>query len=223
MRVYERDDQGRRYYWLDGQFKIMGMNGPIWASLTVPIDMTDVDLFRKKLQKESGVHIGITSPIIKAAAHASEVVPLMGGIWLSSDKIWVSDPGEILIWGAVQIGDQLGMYRIENAGKKGLLEISKELNTQINEIRSKKKIAVPEEVEPRVPSLCITNVGTIGPVEMGTLQSSEPHHIGGNVAGLLGICAILEKPAVKDGKIQIRKLMNSIIFWDHSAMIASKS
>ena len=92
---------------------------------------------------------------------------------------------------------------------------------QVNEIRSKGKIAMPEEVVPQCPSLSITNLGTIGPIETGTLQSNEPHHAGGNVAMLLGICAILEKPAVKDGKIQIRKLMNAILFWDHTAMMVN--
>jgi pyruvate dehydrogenase E2 component (dihydrolipoamide acetyltransferase) len=220
-RVYKRDEQGRRYCQLDEQFKRMGMGGPIWSTITMSIDMTDVDRFRKKIQEGSEVHISIISPIIKAAANASTAVPLIGGVWLTADKIWVAEPGEILIWGAVQVGDQLGVYRVEKAGKKSLLEISKELNAQVNQMRSKGKIAMPEEVVPRGPSLSITNVGTIGPVETGTLQSNEPHHVGGNVAMLMAIGAILEKPAVKDGKIQIRKLMNATLFWDHSAMMAN--
>jgi len=220
-RVYGRDEQGRRYCQLDEQFKWMGMAGPMWGTLTMSIDMTDVDLFRKKLQKESRIHITITSPIIKAAANASAVVPIIGGVWLNADRIWVADPGEILVWGAVQVGDQLGIYRIENAGKKSLLEISGELNTQVNEARSKKKIVMLEDLPPKVPSLGVSNVGTIGPVEAATLEFNEPHHVGGNVAGLLAIGAILEKPAVKDGKIQIRKLMNAILFWDHTVMMAN--
>ena len=220
-RVYERDEQGRRYCQLDEQFKLMGMNGSIWGTLTMSIDMTDVDLFRKKLQEERRVHVTFTSPIIKAAANASAIIPLIGGVWLSTDRIWVADPGEMVVWGAVQIGDQLGVYHIENAGKKSLLEISKELNTQVNEMKSKKKLAIPEELPPRIPSLSISNMGTIGPIEMGTMEFNEPQHIGGNVAGLLAVSAILEKPAVKNGKIQIRKLMNAILFWDHTAMMAN--
>ena len=117
-RIYQQDEQGRRYLQLDEQFKQMGMGGPMWGTLTVLIDMTDVDQFRKKIQEESGVHISITSPIIKAAANASAAVPLIGGVWMSSDRIWVAEPGEILIWGAVQVGDQLGVYRVEKAGKR---------------------------------------------------------------------------------------------------------
>lgn len=219
-RVYERDDQGRRYYQLDEQLKQFGMGGPTWCTVTMPIDMTDVDRFRKIIQEESGVHITITSPIIKASVKASTAVPLIGGVWLSSDKIWVAEPGEILIHGAVQVGDQLGEYHIKNAGKKSLSKISNELNAQINEIKSKEKIFMPEDVL-QVPSLGISNMGTIGPVEAGTLQFNESHHVGGNVTPLLAIGGILEKPVAKDGKIQMRKMMNAILFWDHAAMMAN--
>ena len=80
------------------------------------------------------------------------------------------------------------------------MDISKELNAQVNEIRLGKEIVIPEEVVPQCPSLSITNVRTIGPVETGTLQSNEPHHVGGSVAMLLVIGGILEKPAVKTEK-----------------------
>jgi pyruvate/2-oxoglutarate dehydrogenase complex dihydrolipoamide acyltransferase (E2) component len=34
---------------------------------------------------------------------------------------------------------------------------------------------------------------------------------------------MLERPAVKNGQIQIRKMMNVILSWDHAAMMGNTS
>jgi pyruvate/2-oxoglutarate dehydrogenase complex dihydrolipoamide acyltransferase (E2) component len=55
----------------------------------------------------------------------------------------------------------------------------------------------------------------IGPVESGT-AGLLPDYI-----ALLGVCTMSEKPAVKDGQIQIRKMMNVILAFDHRAMMGN--
>jgi hypothetical protein len=51
-RVCERDEQGRRYcqpaFWEEG---------PMEITLTMSIDMTDADSFRKEMNKEHEIHI----------------------------------------------------------------------------------------------------------------------------------------------------------------------
>jgi pyruvate/2-oxoglutarate dehydrogenase complex dihydrolipoamide acyltransferase (E2) component len=217
-KVYQRDDQDRRYYQLDEPLKVMSLYGPRWGELTMSIDMTNADSFRRKLQKESGVYVTITSLLVKATANAVEDFPIIGGMWLTVDKIWVADPGEIKIGYTAQIEDQVGLLFIERVSQKDLLTVSEELHAQVDEIRSKKKLSLELS---QGPMMTITNVGTIGPVEMGALFRPEPYRVAGPVAGKIGFCAILEKPAVKDGKIQIRKLANAILFWDHTAMMAN--
>jgi len=94
------------------------------------------------------------------------------------------------------------------------MEISNELESQANDIKSGKRAQWPEESTLN-PSFCMSNVGTIGPIEQGS----------GPVAwfstSILGVGAILEKPAVREGQIMIRKIMNVSLAWDHRAMMAN--
>lgn len=79
-RVYERDEQGRRYYQLDEQHKFISMIGAFWGILTMPIDMTDADSFRKKFQEKSGTRVTTTALLVKATANALENFPIIGGV-----------------------------------------------------------------------------------------------------------------------------------------------
>ena len=212
-RVYEHDEKGRRYcqpaYWQEE---------PVGVTFTMPIDMTDADLFRKKIGKENETHISINSLIVKATANALEDFPIISGMWLNTDKIWIPKSGEITIWGSVQIGDWVGIYIIEDASQKKLIEISEELNVQIDEIKSKNKY-IPEGWKPKTPSLYIANLGVIGPLELG-LAATSPKDAGLYIVNVtLGVCAMLEKPAVKDGQVAVRKIMNAILNFDERAMM----
>jgi pyruvate/2-oxoglutarate dehydrogenase complex dihydrolipoamide acyltransferase (E2) component len=131
-RAYERDEQGRRYCQAASTF------APVGIIITMPIDMTNADSFRKKLQEQNKIHISNTSLIVKAAADAIKDFPIISGIWLGKDKIWVPNPSEINLGCPVQIEDAIGMCFIEGADKKNLLEISQGIEAQIKEIRSKK-------------------------------------------------------------------------------------
>jgi pyruvate dehydrogenase E2 component (dihydrolipoamide acetyltransferase) len=219
-RAYKTDGQGRRYLELDEQQKEIIM-APFPGFVGLSIDMSDADLLRKKLQKETDIHVTTTVLIVKAAASAVEDFPLIAGVWLSTDKIWVPNPGEITVWVPTQIGDQTGGFAIERASKKDLLEISNEISTQANEIRSKGEKAMAERPIIPAPKLCITNMGMIGPVETGAVVPLGPHVSGGMVAGVLGIFAVLEKPGVKDGRIRVRKMMDVVLLFDHAAMMAN--
>jgi len=217
-RVYQTDEEGRRYcqptfglveqpaFWPDQ---------PVGVALTMSVDMTDADSFRKELGRKHRTHITINSLIIKATADVLEDFPIMSGMWLSKDKIRVPDPGEICILYTIQVGDSIEVNWIEKASQKSLLEVSGELNAQIKEAKLKNRHDM-EERKPPQPLFYLANVGTIGPVESGSSNWFPP-----SITAELAVGAMLEKPAVKDNQIQIRKMMNIISLFDHRAMQAN--
>ena len=212
-RVYEWDEQGRKYcqpaFWQEE---------PMEITLTTPIDMTDADSLRKEMKKEHEIHISISPMIIKAVAGALENFPIIGGRWLAKDKIWVPDPDETYIFYPIRVEDSIGIGLIEKANRKSLLEISKELNTQVDEVRSKGidvLIDMPENFPPKRPFLDIVNLGAIGSLESSSVGRFSPLSI---TTAVLGVCTMSEKAVVKDGQIQIRKMMNMILIFDHRAM-----
>jgi pyruvate dehydrogenase E2 component (dihydrolipoamide acetyltransferase) len=179
--------------------------------------MTDADSFRKEMSEKYKTHITINSLIIKAAADVLEDFPIMSGMWLSKDKIWIPNSGEICILYTIQIGDSIEVSWIEKASQKSLLEVSNELNAQTKEAKSKSKNKHSmEERKPPEPLFYLANVGTIGPVESGSSNWFPP-----TITAELAVGAMLEKPAVKDDEIMIRKMMNVISLFDHRAMQAN--
>jgi pyruvate/2-oxoglutarate dehydrogenase complex dihydrolipoamide acyltransferase (E2) component len=212
-RVYERDEEGRRCcppaFWEEE---------PMEVSLTMPVDMTNANQFRKEIGKRYKAHITYNSLLIKAAAGALEDFPIISGMWISKDKIRVPNPGEIYIIYPVRVDDSISGGSIERANQKSLLGISNELNAQIDEIRKKGADVltdVPESFPPNRPFLDIVNLGPLGPVESVSAGRFSFLSI---VTAVLGACAISEKPMVKDEKVQIRKMMNLVLIFDHRAM-----
>ena len=65
------------------------------------------------------------------------------------------------------------------------------------------------------PIFCISNLGTIGQVDSCFGQ------MGGDMTSGLVVCSIMKKPVVKKDKIAIREMMNTIVCWDHFAMMAN--
>ena len=207
MKIILQEDEKGRYY----EIMNKGRQKTFVITTVVSIDMTEADLFRRKVEKENNVRITFTSLIIKASANALEDFPFICGCWDGDDIVRCPNPGEITISGSVKVENTLGSFIIEGASQKGLLEISKELDSQIHEARSKDK-----GMEfPPLPFFLITNPGTLGPLESADMFGFVPETV-----ATMALSTILEKPAVKDGQIQIRRMMNSILFSNHRAMNA---
>jgi pyruvate/2-oxoglutarate dehydrogenase complex dihydrolipoamide acyltransferase (E2) component len=212
-RVYERDEEGRRCcppaFWEEE---------PMEISLTMPIDMTKADQFRKEIEKKYKTHITYNSLLIKAAAGTLEDFPIISGMWLSKDKIWAPNSDEIYIIYPVRVDDSILGGSIERANQKSLFEISNELKAQIDEIRKRgtdKLTDVPESFPPNRPFLDIVNLGPLGPVESVSAGRFSFLSI---ATAVLGACAVSEKPMARDNQIQIRKMMNLVLIFDHRAM-----
>jgi pyruvate dehydrogenase E2 component (dihydrolipoamide acetyltransferase) len=216
-RIIRQDEKGRRYYQLDEDLKFNAMAylpGPIPCTTTISIDMTEAIAWQKKLEKEKGTRVSLTCLIIKAAANILPDLSILCGKWESMDRIRCPDPEEIDINGPVQVGDMIGFFYISKANQKTLWEIAQELDSQVTEMKSGKGISWPEWGQ-IPPAFAISNIGTIGPAE----EASGP--VAWFATSILGIGAIMEKPAVKNGQIQIRNMMNATLSWDHRAMMAN--
>ena len=217
-RDIQKDEQGRYYYQLDEALWPLVTNfrgeRAYSCSVETEIDMTDMDAFRKKIGKESGVHISINSLIVKAAADALEDFPILAGRRVDRlDRIICPDPKEITIGIPVQIGDTIRGLIVEKANQKGLIDISRELN---EEVRSMKEKGLQSDMGYwEIPMLIVSNVGTIGSVTSGFGQ------MGGGITSTLGLGSILARPVVRDDEIVARKMMNAILLWDHFAMMAN--
>jgi|Cruoilmetagenom7_1024161.scaffolds.fasta_scaffold03210_9 Pyruvate/2-oxoglutarate dehydrogenase complex, dihydrolipoamide acyltransferase (E2) component, and related enzymes len=140
-----------------------------------------------------------------------QTLPLWGG----EDKIILPNPNEINIGGPVQIEDTAGGFFINKANQKTIAEISKDIETQITAIREQKKVWEEGDTLLKTPVLLLSSVGTLGPVEFDGGAFPQTNTC------VLGPRAILEKPAVRNGKIVIRKMMNVGLSWDHRAMDAN--
>ena len=211
-RVYSKDERGRTYYELDeAQRKLIDIYRPERpiCNTTFVIDMTEID----SLRKEGKAPFSLYSFILKAAADTLANFPILGGRWEGKDKIICSPQGEADIGGPIQVGDTIGFFWIERANQRSLTEISEILKQNLSLARSGGETWVDRDE--KTPGMVVSNVGTIGEVEWG----SGP--VASFSTSILGICAVIEKTKVIEGQIQIRKLMNAVLLWDHRAMMAN--
>jgi pyruvate dehydrogenase E2 component (dihydrolipoamide acetyltransferase) len=222
----KQDEKGRWHYQLNDELGMLTrFSRPCSCSITTSIDMTDTDSFREKLEKETGVHISITSFIIKAAANAVEDFPILCGKWEERiDRIICPPPGEVNVGGLIKAsGVKTGFY-IEKANKKTLIEISKELDAQVKLVREKEMPSPDVGKIGPLPTLAtaphfrqdfgISNLGTIGFIESAFAQIEE------GITSSLLIGTIIKKPVVRDDDIVIRKVMNAVLVWDERATVA---
>ena len=215
--ILQQDEKGW-YYQLDENLKRNAMaypSGHSSCSTTIAIDMTEANSLRQRLGQESRTWVSVTSLLIKASADVLPDFPILCGVWESLDRIRCPNPKEIDIVGPIQVADTIGFFYIDRANQKELLQITGELKTQVDEIRVNSVKEARYSERQFSPSFCISNVGTLGPIEA----------VSGPVAwfatSILGICSTLEKPVVKQGQIMIRQIMNVVLGWDHRAMMGN--
>ena len=213
-RIYKKDERGRTYYELDEAQKrlvdIYYPERPI-CNTTFVIDMTEID----SLRKEGRAPFSLYSFILKAAADTLADFPILGGRWEGENKVICPSPGEADIGGPIQLGDTIGFFWIERANQRSLSEISEILKQNLSVVRSGGGTWVDRDE--KTPGMVVSNVGTIGEVDWG----SGP--VASFSTSILGICAVIEKTKIIEEQIQIRKLMNAVLLWDHRAMMANTS
>lgn len=180
----------------------------VHVTLVTEVDMTECVRLRSQIlpevEKTYGVRVSFTDIIAKAAARAILDKPIVNSS-LVDDKIVVHNEVNIGIATALEGG--LVVPVVKNVAGKSIPQISKEIKDLVARARS----GQPAGDDFRGGTFTITNLGAYG------IDSFDPIITPGQSA-ILGVCRIAEKPAVVNGQIVARSLMNLCLTFDHRVM-----
>jgi pyruvate dehydrogenase E2 component (dihydrolipoamide acetyltransferase) len=178
------------------------------VTLVMEVDMTECARLRKQIapeiEKTHGVKISFTDLIVKAVAKAIDNYPLVNAT-LENDQITVHD--DINIGIAVALDNGLIAPVVRDVRSKSIPQISNEVKTLAGKARS----GSLKLEEYQGGTFTITNLGAYG-VDVFNPVINPPQIV------ILGVCRIVDKPAVIDGRIQIRSMMNLCLSFDHRAI-----
>ncbi len=170
--------------------------------LTVEIDMSGVfDMRRKINEMQEETKVSFTDIMIKIAAHALLKHPKVNSYWAEDS---IKRRGEIHIGLAVALDDGLITPVVRNCDKKGILQISRETKDYAERARNRK--LQPEEYEGG--SITISNLGMYDIEEFSAIINPPE-------SAILATGAIVEKPVVRDGRIEAGKTMRVTMSCDH--------
>ncbi|MDI3482099.1 MAG: hypothetical protein PWQ97_1754 [Tepidanaerobacteraceae bacterium] len=167
----------------------------------IKVDVTELLEWKDKLTKLTGHKFTMTDFIAKACIDAIKKTPTVN--W-SIDGDYIIQNKAINLGIAVAIENGLIVPNIKDAGEKTLLQISeaiKELGS-----RARENALMPEEITGG--TFTITNLGMYG-IESFTPIINPPE------SAILGVNAIRQEPAVKDGSICARSIMILSLSFDH--------
>lgn len=157
----------------------------------------------KKVAREKGIHLTFLPFFMKAVQHSLVEYPVLNGS--------VDEKGEEIIFKkyynigvAVQTPDGLMVSVVKDVDKKTILELASELQALSKKARDRK--ITLEEL--KGSSFTISNYGAFG----GTFATPIINHP--DIA-ILGTGKIAERPWIKDGQIQIRKILHLSLTFDH--------
>ena len=175
------------------------------VTLVAEVDMTACVALRGQLLSEVehlyGTRLTYSDLIVKAAARALRDFPMMNSS-LRENEIALHP--DVHIGVAVAVEDGLLVPVIKHADRKPLGEVSRELRELAERARAGK--STPDDLSGG--TFTVTNLGAYD-VEM-----FNPVLVPGQT-GILGVGRIAEKPAIRDGQVVARQLMNLCLTFDH--------
>jgi pyruvate dehydrogenase E2 component (dihydrolipoamide acetyltransferase) len=175
------------------------------VTLTLEVDMTDCAAFRAQvlpaLEKAHGVRVSFTDILVKAAAKALDEHPRLNATF-DGETILLHREKNIGI--AVALEEGLIVPVVRNVESKTLGTLATELKAGIERARTGK--FTPDDLAGG--TFTITNLGAFG------IDVFDPVIVTGQTA-ILGVGRIAEKPAVRDGQVVVRSLMNLCLSFDH--------
>ncbi len=178
------------------------------VTLVVEVDMTDCVNLRQQLlpevEKAYGTRLTYTDLIVKAVARALREHPMMNAT-LQDDQILIHT--DINVGVAVAVEDGLLVPVLKNADRKTLGEISRELRELADRARAGK--STPDDLSGG--TFTITNLGAYD------VEIFNPVLVPGQT-GILGVGRIAEKPAIREGQVVGRHLMNLCLTFDHRVL-----
>lgn len=180
----------------------------VHVTLVTEVDMTECVALRTSLlgavEAKYGVRISYTDIIVKAAAKAIEEKPIVNSS-LTEDKIIIHDRINIGLATAIENG--LVVPVIKDANLKTIPQIS----IEAKELAARAREGKSTGDDMSGGTFSITNLGTYG------VDSFNPVITPGQSA-ILGVCAIRERPVVREGQVVVRSMMNLCLSFDHRVM-----
>ena len=170
-------------------------------------DVTELAELReeeKAKHEEEGINLTFMPYIVKAVQIALEKNPNLNAS-VEGEEIVIKKYYNIGI--AIDTEEGLIVPVIKRVNQKDLKSIAQEIQKLADEARSRKI----NLMDLKGGSFTVTNLGAIG-AEFFTPILNYPE------TGILGVGRIMEKPAARKGKIEIRKMMPLSLTYDHRAV-----
>jgi pyruvate dehydrogenase E2 component (dihydrolipoamide acetyltransferase) len=174
-------------------------------SLLTEVDVTEslrfLNLVREVYAKDESVRISMNDILILATSRALKRFPIMNSTQVG-DEIILHDAVGMGV--AVAIPNGLIVPVLQDADRKGLLQIAREARSLIGKARSN-SLSMDEVTGGTftITNLSASNVDNFTPI----LRPPE--------TGILGVGRVMEKPAVLGGEIVIRSMMGLSLTIDH--------
>ncbi len=169
------------------------------------VDASHIVQYRKKklqeIQDAAGVRITITDLMMKITAAALNRHPVLNTRWADDGVHYFSD---VHMGMAMALKDGLIVPVIRNINRKTLTEIAQDRTALIQ--KGKKKGFLPDDISGS--TFTLSAMGMFG-TEWFTANINVPE------SAILAVGAIIDKPVVIDGGIQVRPMMNVTLTYDH--------
>jgi len=167
-------------------------------------DVTELAALREKEKSQyekEGIKLTFMPYIVKAVALCLKEHPYLNAS-LEGEEIVLKKYYNIGI--AVDTEEGLFVPVVKGAEAKGIKTIAKDIDKLANDARNRKI----NLMDLRGSSFSVSNLGSVG-VEFFTPIINYPE------SAILGVGRIMEKPVVKAGKIEIRKMLPLSLTYDH--------
>ena len=172
------------------------------------VDAGKIVQYRKKMlqkiQDSHGVRITITDLMMKITAAAIAEHPIINTRWTDQGTVFIAD---VHMGMAMSLDDGLIVPVIRDINKKQIAHIAKDRMTLIRKVRENRFL--PDDISGSTFTLSAMGM-------FGTQQFTANINVPENA--ILAVGAIIDKPVVVDGGIQIRPMMNLTLTYDHRAI-----
>lgn len=176
--------------------------------LTMEIDMANASDWRRRINEVALVKVSFNDLVIKAVAAALRQHPMINASWLG-DRIRLNH--EVNIGVAVAVDEGLLVPVIKNADAKSLSQI----NTEVKAFAAKAKDKKLQPQEMQGNTFTISNLGMFG-IDEFTAIINPPD------ACILAVGAIVEKPVVRSGQLEVGQVMKVTLSCDHRVVDGAK-
>jgi pyruvate dehydrogenase E2 component (dihydrolipoamide acetyltransferase) len=174
-------------------------------TMNMEVDATEMIRLRDRLlpvyEVRTGTRLSYNDILVKVVATALADHPYLNARW-TEQGILLVEPINVGV--AVAVEDGLVVPVVRGAGRKRLEEVSAELSRLV--ARAREDRLSLEEITGG--TFTITNLGMFG-VESFTPIVNPPE------TAILGVGAMVEKPAGRDGQIVLRPMMTLSLSFDH--------